>query len=135
MPELTNAVTFAPLSNCNLPAILIDLANPAPPEITNPPVVDDVELSVELNVALPVDAPKFIAVAAPNAFIVVAFVLNTAKVESPVVTPVPKEGEELNTKTPPPVSSLKALNRAEEVVDADTVPEDIVKMPVDDPKF
>lgn len=135
VPELTKAVTLAPFNNCNLPAILTDLAKPAPPETTIPPVVDDVELSVELKVALPVEAPKFIAVAAPKAFIVVAFVLNTAKVESPVVTPVPNDGWELKTRFPDPVSSVIADEIADEVVEADTVPEDIVIMPVELLKF
>lgn len=135
VPELTNAVTFAPLSNCNLPATLIDFANPAPPETTNPPVVDDVELSVELNVAFPVEAPIDNTVAAPKAFIVVAVVLNTANVALFVVTPVPNEGDELKTNEPDPVSSDKTEAIAEEVVDADTVPEETVNIPVDPLKF
>ena len=67
-------------------------AIPAPPETTKAPVVVDDELSVELNVTFPVEAPNEIVVAAPKAFIVVAFVLKTANVVSPVVTPVPNEG-------------------------------------------
>ena len=49
-------------------------------------------MSVELNVAFPVAAPIDIVVAAPKAFIAVAFVLKTAKVALPVVTPVPNDG-------------------------------------------
>ena len=55
-------------------------------------MVVEVELSVEFIVALPVAAPNDIVVAAPKALIVVAVVLKTANVVSPVVTPVPKEG-------------------------------------------
>lgn len=73
--------------------------------------------------------------AAPNAFIVVAFVLKTANVVSPVVTPVPNDGCELNTSDPEPVSSVSAEEIAEEVVDAETVPEDIVRIPVELLKF
>ena len=111
------------------------MANPAPPEIANVPVVVDDESSVELNVAFPVEAPIDNAVAAPKAFIVVAIVLNTANVALLVVTPVPNEGEELNTNEPDPVSSDKAEAIAEDVVEAETVPEEIVSTPEAEPKF
>ena len=117
------------MNNCKLPAILIDLPIPTPPETTNAPVLDNVELSVELKVAVPVEAPNDIVVAAPKAFIVVALVLNTANVALPVVTPVPNDGCELNTKEPDPVSSDKAEAIAEDVVEAETVPEDTVRIP------
>ena len=81
-----------PLNKSNLPPTLTDLPIPTPPDTTNAPEDADVVLSSELNVAVPVEAPSEIAVAAPKAFIVVAFVLNTAKVALPVVTPVPKDG-------------------------------------------
>jgi hypothetical protein len=137
LPEAdeTNAVKFAPLNICNLPPIETDFAIPAPPETANEPVVVEEESSVELNVALPVEAPTDNIVAAPNAFIVVAVVLNTAKVALPVVTPVPNDGCELNTKEPEPVSSDKAEAIAEDVVEAETVPEDMVNTPEEEPKF
>lgn len=123
------------MNNCKLPPTLTDFAKPAPPETTSPPVFTVVELSVELIVALPVAAPIEIVVAAPNAFIVVAFVLKTANVPSPVVTPVPNEGCELNTNDPDPVSSVNADDIAEEVVEAETVPPEIVRIPVDELRF
>ena len=59
-----------------------------------------------LMLVVPVAAPISSAVAAPNAFTVVAFVLNTANVVLAVVTPVVKFGEVPNTRAPLPVSSL-----------------------------
>ena len=113
----------------------MDLPNPAPPVTTKAPDVEDVELFTELNVAVPEAAPIDNVVAAPKAFIVVALVLNTANVESPVVTPVPNDGCELKTKKPDPVSSDKAEEIADDVVDAETVPEDTVRTPESPVKF
>jgi hypothetical protein len=81
-----------PLNKSNLPPILTDLPIPTPPLKTTAPVFAAVVLLVELNVTVPVEAPKEIVVAAPKALIVKAFVLKTANVLSPVVTPVPKDG-------------------------------------------
>lgn len=88
-----------------------------------------------MKVAFPVAAPMDIFVAAPNAFIVVAFVLNTAKVASLVTTLVVNVGVVPNTKEPDPVSSDNADDIAEDVVEAETVPDDIVSMPVELLKF
>ena len=118
-----------------LPPIETDFPIPTPPLNTTDPLLAAVVLFVELNVAVPVLAPIDKVVAAPNAFIVVAFVLKTANVESPVVTPVPKDGDELKTKDPEPVSSVKAEAIAEDVVEADTVPEETVRTPDEPVRF
>lgn len=102
----TKAVYKEPLNICNLPPMLIDFAIPAPPETTNPPVVDEIELSVELKVAVPVDAPNDNVVAAPKALMFVAVALKTLNVAEPVVTLVVKFGDVPNTSAPEPVSSL-----------------------------
>jgi len=109
--------------------MLNDFAIPAPPEITTPPVVTVVELSVELNVALPVAAPNEIVVAAPKAFMVVAVVLKTAKVASAATTLVVNVGVVANVSAPEPDLSDIADEIADEVVDAETVPEEIVRTP------
>ena len=109
---------LAPLNICNLPPTDTDFAKPAPPETAKAPVVDDIELSVELNVAFPVAAPMDITVAAPKALIVVAVALNKANVPEPVVTLVVKSGEVANTKAPLPVSSEIVFFNSNDVVAA-----------------
>jgi hypothetical protein len=95
-----------------------DLAIPAPPKTTKPPVVVEEELSVELNVAFPVAAPIDITVAAPNALIVVAVALKTLKVVLGVVTLVVKSGEVAKTRAPDPVSPVIVLKSSNDVVAA-----------------
>ena len=109
---------LAPLNICNLPPTETDFAKPAPPETAKEPVVVEDESSVELNVALPVAAPRDITVAAPKAFTVVAVVLNKANVPEPVVTLVVKSGEVANTKAPLPVSSEIVFFNSNDVVAA-----------------
>jgi hypothetical protein len=133
LPEAdeTNAVKFAPLNICNLPPIETDFAIPAPPETANEPVVVEEESSVELNVALPVEAPTDNIVAAPNAFIVVAVVLKTLKDPLSVVTLVVNTGDVEKTNLPAvPVSSLIIEARAALVVITEAVPPLYCKSPV-----
>jgi hypothetical protein len=85
---------------------------------TKAPVVEDVELSTELIVALPDAAPIDRVVAAPNALIFVAVALNTLKVALPVVTLVVKSGEVANTNAPEPVSSDIVFLSSKDVVAA-----------------
>ena len=118
-----------PLNKSNLPPTLTDLPIPTPPDITNAPEPADVVLLSELKVAVPEAAPNDIVVAAPKAFIVVALVLKTANVPEPVVTLVVKSGEVANVSAPEPVLSDIAVEIADEVVDAETVPDEIVRTP------
>ena len=106
------------------PPILTDLPIPTPPLTTSAPFEGNVVLFKELKVAVPDAAPMDKVVAAPKAFIVVALVLKTANVESPVVTPVPNDGDELKTKKPPPISSEIILRNDADVVIAETVPDE-----------
>ena len=112
-----------PLNSKSLPPILTDFPIPTPPVKTTDPVLAAVVLLVELKVAVPVLAPNEIVVAAPKAFIVVAFVLNTAKEESEVTTLVENVGVVPNTNAPEPVSSLIMLANDALVVITDAVPE------------
>ncbi len=117
----TKAVYKEPLNICNLPPMLIDFAIPAPPETTNPPVDAETELSVELSVAVPVDAPNDNVVAAPKALMLVAVALKTLNVAEPVVTLVVKFGDVPNTSAPEPVSSLITPSNSADVVAANTL--------------
>ena len=118
-----------PLNKSNLPPTLTDLPIPTPPDITNAPEDADIVLLSELKVAVPEEAPKEMVCAAPKAFIVVALVLKTANVAVPVVTLVVKSGEVANVSAPEPVLSEIAEEIADEVVDAETVPDEIVRTP------
>ena len=65
-------------------------------------------------VAVPVVLPKVRVVEAPNALIVVAVVLRRSKDDEPVKSEVVKVGDEPNTTTPVPVSSVKVERRVED---------------------
>ena len=86
---------------------------------------------VELNVAVPVDAPNDKVVAAPKALTFVAFVLKTANVALPVVTLVVKSGDVAKTREPVPVSSDITFLRSAAVVKAksDNLFPVVVKVP------
>lgn len=120
------------LKICNLPPIDNDCPTAAPPVATIAPVVVLVELSAELNVALPEFAPIDNVVAAPNALIFVAVVLKTLKVALPVVTLVVKSGDVAKTRAPDPVSPVIVLRSSDEVVAAksDNLLDVVAKVPV-----
>jgi hypothetical protein len=132
VPANLNALKFAPLNICNLPPIDNDCPTAAPPVATIAPVVVLVELSAELNVALPEFAPIDNVVAAPNALIFVAVVLKTLKVALPVVTLVVKSGDVAKTRAPDPVSPVIVLRSSDEVVAAksDNLLDVVAKVPV-----
>ena len=70
----------------------------------------------------------FMVVADPNAVTVVAFVLNKVKVALEVIKDVRKVGEVLNTLTPDPVSSVRAVSNCADVNDPNTaaLPTDVI---------
>ena len=69
--------------------------------------------------ALPVVAPKVIAVAAPNPFTVVDVVLNTS-IDALPTTDVANVGVAANTAAPVPVSSVRAVRSCAEVNEPST---------------
>jgi hypothetical protein len=69
--------------------------------------------------ALPVVAPKVIAVAAPNPFTVVEVVLNTS-IDALPTTDVANVGVAANTAAPVPVSSVRAVLSCAEVNEPST---------------
>ena len=79
------------------------------------------KLSELFIVVVPVDAPIEIVVAAPNALMVVAVVLNTLNDVLPVTTLVVNEGEVPNTNAPVPVSSDMTPASSDDVVAANTL--------------
>jgi hypothetical protein len=113
-----NPVYVDELKRSKLPPILTDFPIPTPPLKTTEPVFAAVVLLVELNVAVPVEAPNERVVAAPKALTFVAFVLKTANVALPVVTLVVNSGEVPKTRAPDPVSPVIVLSSSDDVVAA-----------------